>query len=65
LKTPAAAASDGSADEIEGMVLEKALLIVPVHRRLSTPCFCNFWNQRISDDWKDNGLQPDAQVDIQ
>ncbi|MCA1794838.1 MAG: hypothetical protein LC660_13400 [Desulfobacteraceae bacterium] len=55
LKTPAAG-KDGSADEMEGMVLEKALLLFRITQVIDT-LFLQYLEQRISNDWKDNGLQ--------
>ncbi|MCA1793554.1 MAG: hypothetical protein LC660_06705 [Desulfobacteraceae bacterium] len=54
LKTPTAG-RDGSDDEIEGMVLEKALLLFRVTRVIDT-LFFTYLDQRISDDWKNKGL---------
>ena len=54
LKTPAAA-GDGSDDEIEGMIIEKALLLIRVTTVIDT-LFFTFLDQRISDDWKAGGF---------
>ncbi|HKJ97767.1 MAG TPA: hypothetical protein VJ959_02505 [Desulfotignum sp.] len=54
LKTPAAG-GDGSDDELEGMVIEKALLLFRITQVIDT-LFLAYLDQRIADDWKNKGL---------
>jgi hypothetical protein len=54
LKTPASA-GDGSDDEIEGRVIEKALLIFRITAVIDT-LFFTFLDQRIDEDWKTKGF---------
>jgi hypothetical protein len=54
MKTPAAA-GDGSEDEIEGRVIEKALLVFRITQVIDT-LFFTFLAQRIEDDWKNKGF---------
>jgi hypothetical protein len=54
LKTPAAA-GDGSEDEMEGRVVEKALLVSRITQVIDT-LFFTFLHQRIQDDWKSKGF---------
>ncbi|MFO7987929.1 MAG: hypothetical protein ACQEQ5_04325 [Thermodesulfobacteriota bacterium] len=54
MKTPAAA-GDGSADEIEGRIIEKALLVFRITQVIDT-LFFTFLAQRIEDDWKNKGF---------
>ncbi|EMS79047.1 MULTISPECIES: hypothetical protein [Desulfotignum] len=56
LKTPAAA-GDGSDDEIEGRIIEKALLLVRITQVIDT-LFFTFLKQRTADDWKHKGFDP-------
>jgi hypothetical protein len=56
LKTPASA-GDGSDDEIEGRLIEKALLLFRITQVIDT-LFLTFLAQRIDDDWKNKGLEP-------
>jgi hypothetical protein len=53
LKTPAAA-GDGSDDEMEGRIVEKALLVLRITQIIDT-LFFTFLDQRIHDDWKHRG----------
>lgn len=55
LKTPATQTTK-SEDELEGMVLEKAYLLLKVTQVIDT-LFLKYIEQRISDDWKSKGLQ--------
>jgi hypothetical protein len=55
LKTPAAA-WDGSDDEIEGRIVEKALLLSRITAVIDT-LFLKFLEQRIHDDWKNKGFR--------
>jgi hypothetical protein len=55
LKTPATQTTK-SEDELEGMVLEKAFLLLKVTKVIDT-LFLKYIEQRISDDWKSKGLQ--------
>ena len=54
LKTPAAA-KDGSDDEIEGRIIEKALLLFRITQVIDT-LFFTFLKQRTDDDWKNKGF---------
>jgi hypothetical protein len=54
LKTPAAA-GDGSDDEIEGRIIEKALLVFRVTQVIDT-LFFTFLKQRTDDAWKHKGF---------
>lgn len=54
LKTPASA-GDGSDDEIEGRIVEKALLLFRITTVIDT-LFLTFLDQRIDDDWKNKGF---------
>ncbi|MCF8091767.1 MAG: hypothetical protein K9K21_01785 [Desulfotignum sp.] len=54
LKTPTAG-RDGSDDEIEGLVLEKSLLLFRITQVIDT-LFIKYLEQRISDDWKNKGF---------
>lgn len=54
LKTPAGP-GDGSEDEIEGRVIEKALLVFRITQVIDT-LFFTFLTQRIDDDWKNKGF---------
>lgn len=54
MKTPAAA-GDGSEDEIEGRIIEKALLVFRITQVIDT-LFFTFLAHRIDDDWKNKGL---------
>ncbi len=56
LKTPAAA-GDGSDDEIEGRIIEKALLLFRITQVIDT-LFFTFLKQRTADDWKHKGFDP-------
>ncbi|MCF8075741.1 MAG: hypothetical protein K9K63_11960 [Desulfotignum sp.] len=56
LKTPAAA-GDGSDDEIEGRIIEKALLLFRITQVIDT-LFFTFLKQRTDDDWKHKGFDP-------
>ncbi len=55
LKTPAAA-GDGSDDEIEGRIIEKALLGFRITQVIDT-LFFTFLKQRTADDWKHKGFE--------
>ncbi len=55
LKTPASG-GDGSDDELEGMVIEKALLLFRITQVIDT-LFLTYLDQRIADDWKNKGLR--------
>ncbi len=55
LKTPSTQTTK-SEDELEGMVLEKAYLLLKVTGVIDT-LFLKYIEQRISDDWKTKGLQ--------
>lgn len=56
LKTPAAA-GDGSDDEIEGRIIEKALLLFRITQVIDT-LFFTFLKHRTADDWKHKGFDP-------
>ena len=56
LKTPAAP-GDGSEDEIEGRIIEKALLLFRITQVIDT-LFFTFLKQRTEDDWKHKGFNP-------
>ena len=55
LKTPTTQTTK-SEDELEGMVLEKAYLLLKVTGVIDT-LFLKYIEQRVSDDWKTKGLQ--------
>ena len=55
LKTPSTQTTK-SEDELEGMILEKAYLLLKVTGVIDT-LFLKYIEQRISDDWKTEGLQ--------
>ncbi len=55
LKTPSTQTTK-SEDELEGMILEKAYLLLKVTQVIDT-LFLKYIEQRISDDWKSEGLQ--------